>query len=142
MSTNGPPGNTTKASVVYTALSPMYQPDIGEDGRVIGPPGQWTPAEATARINECAGRDDLDLWPVIRSLAWLEEQAIIMGDVLHLLSTGYVYDEGVESSVPGCFKYTIEGPTPNSNGRTLTAVVVPNGGRKIKVCSIEWKGHK
>ncbi|MFZ2031909.1 MAG: hypothetical protein WAU68_16480 [Vitreimonas sp.] len=121
----------------------MYQPDIGKDGRAIAPPGRWEPAEATARINECAGRDDLDLWPVLWVLAWLEQQPIIMGDLLHLLSTGYVYDEAVETSMAGLyFKYTVEGPTPNSNGRTLTAVVVPNGGRKIKVCSVEWKDQK
>lgn len=139
MNNDGSNRNLNGLSVVYTAQSPMYQDDIGEDGQPLPPPGFWSPSDATDRINACAGRDDLDLWVTLEIKAWMEAHEVIMGDLFHLLSTGYVYEDPTESSISGYFKYKVEGPAPNTNGRTMAALIIPNGGRNLKICTLTWK---
>jgi hypothetical protein len=64
---------------------------------------------------------------------------LIMGDLLHLLKTGFVYDEPEEATRPGLFKYSIEGTTPNSDVRLVKAVVIPDGGQELKIVTVMWR---
>jgi Domain of unknown function (DUF4258) len=105
-------------------------------------PGIWKPAEATKRINACARGIGLTLTFSEHFHERLQERGLIMGDLLYVLKTGFVYDEGEESTRPGHFKYRIEGTSPNSDRRMIRAVVIPDGDCAIKVVTIMWKDEK
>jgi len=72
----------------------------------------------------------------------MQERSLIMADLLHLLKTGFVYQEAEPSSRDGLFKYKIEGPTPNSDGRTVRAVVIPGSGCAMKIVTGMWRDEK
>jgi hypothetical protein len=114
---------------------------IGEAAMPNGP-GKWTPADATKRINGCARNSSLSLAYSRHATERLSERNLIMGDLLHLLKTGFVYEEPEPSTREGHFKYRIEGTTPNSDGRTLRAVVVPGTGCELKIVTIMWRDEK
>lgn len=65
-----------------------------------------------------------------------------MGDFLHLLKNGFVYDEPEAATRDGYFKYRVEGTTPNSEGRTLRAVVIPSNGCAMKAITIMWRDER
>lgn len=69
------------------------------------------------------------------------DRGLIMGDVLHLLKGGFVYDEP-EAATRGHFKYRVEGTTPNSDGRTVRVVVIPSGDCHIKIVTVMWRDEK
>ena len=71
----------------------------------------------------------------------LQERELIQADLLHVLKQGFVYNDPEPASRDGYFKYRIEGPTPNSGGRNICAVVIP-GGTVIKVITIMWRDEK
>ncbi len=100
-------------------------------------PGRWSPVEATKRINDCARRDDFGLCQSMSVISSLADFGLDSGDVLHLLKTGMVYDDPDTSTRDGYYKYSIEGPTPNSNGKSVSAVVIPDGCNQIKVAALE-----
>lgn len=110
-----------------TAPAPMAQP--------------WLPALATQIINKKA-RD------AAFSLAWtdhakerFEQRDIIMGDVLHVLKWGTVYDTPRPGTDHGSFKYRIEGVSPNSMGKTLRVVVIPQPTPALVLVSVMWAGY-
>jgi hypothetical protein len=72
----------------------------------------------------------------------LEERDLMMSDILHLLKTGFVYDEAEPSTREAHFKYRIEGKTPNSDGRTVRAVVIPSDGCALKIVTIMWRDER
>ena len=49
-----------------------------------------------------------------------------MGDLLHLLKQGFVYDEAVPATREGYFRYAVESTTPNSDGRAVRAITISN----------------
>lgn len=70
----------------------------------------------------------------------LDERDLIMGDVMHVLRHGFVYEPGELSTMTGLFKYKMEAATPNSKGRTLVVVVIPSARTKsIKIVTAMWK---
>ncbi|MCF6293693.1 MAG: hypothetical protein L3J04_09900 [Robiginitomaculum sp.] len=64
------------------------------------------------------------------------------GDIMYLLQNGFVFDDPKESTRPEHFKYTMEGTTPNSDPRTLMAIVIPGKGSCLKIVSVMWKDEK
>lgn len=105
-------------------------------------PGKWNAAEATRRINACAREAHLGLVFAEHFHERLAERDLLMGDLLHLLKTGFVYDDPEPSTQAHHFKYRIEGKTPNSDGRTLRAVVIPGIGCEIKIVTIMWRDEQ
>jgi hypothetical protein len=99
-------------------------------------PGLWSPTEATKRINEAAEHDDFELWQPVALGLTMADRGLITGDLIHLLKTGFVYEEPIASTRDGYFKYTVEGTTPNSNGKSLKAVVIHDGCRNMKVVEL------
>src|SRR5262245_12045739 len=92
--------------------------------RYKGQAQPWKPADATDFIRQIAnGHPTL----VIRRHA--EEQmldrGLIVGDILHVLKRGFVYEEPDNSTREGFYKYRMECTTPNSNSRTLRVIVIP-----------------
>uniref|UniRef100_UPI000493C86D DUF4258 domain-containing protein n=1 Tax=Paracoccus sp. TRP TaxID=412597 RepID=UPI000493C86D len=67
------------------------------------------------------------------------ERGLYVPDVLHVLKHGFVYAEGVPATRPYYYKYVIEGPTPNSGGRSVALVVIPDEQNcTIKLVTIMW----
>lgn len=69
----------------------------------------------------------------------LLERGLIQGDVLHVLKNGMIFADPEESTRPNFFKYRIEGRSPNSGGRTVRVVVIPNPKTlDLKVITVMW----
>jgi len=105
-------------------------------------PGQWKPAVATKQINDCAKRDDFILSLTYHAKEQMLARDLIVGDVRHVLKTGFVYEEAVAATRQGFFKYRVEGTSPNSDGRTIRVVVIPSGGCAMKVVTVMWRDEK
>jgi hypothetical protein len=99
----------------------------------------WSPGRATERIRQMVRSGTLRLhWTKAVKLK-LKEIDLTMGDVLHVLKNGFVHKPGAPSTRPGLFKYCMETPTPNSNNRTVRAVVIPSEQKcVIKVVDVQW----
>ena len=105
-------------------------------------PGKWRPSEATRHINECGKSLGLNIALTLHAKERLSERGLIMGDLIHLLQTGFVYGESEPATRHGLFKYCIEGTTPNSGSRTVRAVVIPNGDSNLKIVTVMWRDEK
>jgi len=101
----------------------------------------WSPADATEIIRNIArGRGQTAL--TRHASERMRERGLIMGDVLYVLKNGFVHDEPVECErTQGFFRYAIESTTPNSNGRTVRVIVIPDPARggALKIVTVMWK---
>jgi Domain of unknown function (DUF4258) len=102
-------------------------------------PGEWPPAKATREINACAKSDRLHLSWKYHAKEQMRERNIIMGDVLHVLRRGFVLGPPRSATRPGFHKYLIETTTPNSEGRTVGVVVIPDGNCELKIITVMWR---
>ena len=103
------------------------------------PPQPWKPADATDTIRKIA-RGNFDLLQGIHDDERLSERGLIASDLVYVLKNGFVYDEPKPSSREGLYKYEIECPTPNSNGRSLRVVVIPCcANNSIRIITIMWR---
>lgn len=105
-------------------------------------PGQWSTGKATQEINACAKGATLDLTFVRHVKDRLRERGLVMGDVLHVLKRGFVLEEPEPATRPGYFKYLIEATTPNSEGRTVGIVVIPDGACELKLITVMWRDEQ
>jgi len=65
-------------------------------------------------------------------------RGLIVGDILHVIKHGFVYEKGEHSTRPGLFRYQMESVTPNSNGRTVRLVLIPSPNCSIKIVTVMW----
>lgn len=72
----------------------------------------------------------------------MAERDLIVGDVLHVLKHGFVYEEPEPATQKGCYRYKMECTTPNSHGRTVRIVLIPSDGNAVKVVTVMWKDNK
>lgn len=105
-------------------------------------PGQWSTGKATQEINRCAKSATLDLSWARHFKDRLRERDLIMGDALHVLKFGFVLDEPIPATREGFFRYRIEATTPNSGGRTVAVVVIPDGSCDLKMITVMWKDEQ
>lgn len=69
----------------------------------------------------------------------MEQRGLLVGDVLHLLKFGSVYEAPEDAETIGYYKYQIEGKTPNSGGRSVRAVVIPHLHKdELKIITVMW----
>lgn len=69
----------------------------------------------------------------------LAERGLIVSDVLYVLKNGFVYLECEPSTRPGYNKYCMECRSPNSGGRSVRVVVIPDKKRcELKIISVMW----
>ena len=102
-------------------------------------PGPWSPRDATERIRAIARRDDLNLSYKLHARERLRERSLIISDVLHVLKNGFVYDEAVKATRPGYHRYLVQSTTPNSAGRNVGVVVIPDQqGCLLKIVTVMW----
>ena len=98
-----------------------------------------TPAEATLRLNTLGKSLRLDLVFTDHAKERLNERNITTVDILHIIRTGFVFEEP-EAVSRGYYKYAIEGRSPNSGGRTIRLIVIPDvKACGIKLVTIMWK---
>jgi len=99
-----------------------------------------SPSKATREINKLP-RDPLcDLSKSPHAEDRLEERTILTSDLLCLLRKGFIYELAEASTQKNLWKYKIEGVTPNSNRRTITAIIIPDFKTKhIKIVTCYWK---
>jgi hypothetical protein len=84
------------------------------------------PGRATEFIRKKASASDLTVRWTEHANMQLHARELIMGDVLHVLNNGFVFEQGVPATQAGCYKYKIECTTPNSGGRTIKVVLIPS----------------
>ena len=95
----------------------------------------WRPAEATRRIREKVQTGDFELFYTQR----MSERGLLVGDVIHVLRNGTVYEEAESATRGGLFKYGIECHTPNSGRRSVWIIAIPSPTRQsIKVVTVMW----
>lgn len=107
-----------------------------------GGPGKWSPAVATRNINACAKRADVQISLKLHARQQMQDRDLIMGDLLHLLKQGFVYDEPVPATREGYFRYAVESTTPNSDGRAVRAITISNGDRELKIVTVMWRDER
>ncbi|WP_416878665.1 DUF4258 domain-containing protein [Litorimonas sp.] len=82
---------------------------------------------------------NLDLVLTDHAKERLDERNITTGDILHIIRTGFVYDAPQPAS-RDYYKYAIEGRSPNSNGRTIKLIIIPDvKACGVKLITIMWK---
>jgi len=102
-------------------------------------PEPWEPAVATRAINHLVKQMELNFAMKKHAIAREDLRNIVIGDVLHILKTGFVYEKAEEASRKGCYKYNIEGRSPNSGNRTIRIVVIPyEKAVAVKVLTVMW----
>jgi hypothetical protein len=82
-------------------------------------PEPWLAAEATSRLNRIAADEGFRVSFKLHALDQMAERDITAPDVLWALKIGHVYDAPIAATQPGLYRYTVRGPTPNSNGRDI-----------------------
>ena len=99
----------------------------------------WRPAEATRRIREKVRTGDIELSYTKHAKERMSERGLLVGDVIHVLKNGTVYEEAEPATRDGLFKYVIECHTPNSSRRSVRLVVIPSPtSRSFKVVTVMW----
>lgn len=103
----------------------------------------WTPAEATAAINEISANKSCDLAITRHARDRMNERGLIMSDLLFVLKNGFVYDNPQESTVEGFFKYVVESQSPNSGSRVLKVVAIPDSKScRLKIVTFMWRDEQ
>jgi hypothetical protein len=99
----------------------------------------WTPTNATYALREIGSHPALSLAYKVHATQRLTQRGIVISDVLYLLRKGFVYSEAITATQRGYYKYVIESVTPNSAGRQIAAVVLPNANTmSIKIVTVYW----
>lgn len=99
----------------------------------------WSPAHATDTIRFISRHPALSLAYKVHATRRLAERGIVVSDLLYLLKNGFVTEEATSATQPGYFRYVVTCVTPNSVGREIAAVVIPNANTlSIKVVTVYW----
>lgn len=69
----------------------------------------------------------------------LAERDLLIGDVLYVLKSGFVYEDPSPATQPDLYRYKMETRTPNSNNRVVRVVVIPDPARCwAKIVTVMW----
>jgi hypothetical protein len=99
----------------------------------------WGATEATKRIRAIARDRRFSLSYKVHALQRLAERGVLVGDVLFVLKNGFVYTDPKPATRPDFFRYEMESRTPNSEGRAIRVVVIPDEMNLIcKVVTVMW----
>ncbi len=99
----------------------------------------WKPKEATDEIRKIANSANLTISYKAHARIRMRERALIISDVLYVLKNGFCYREALPSTREGFNKYEMESTTPNSNGRDVRIIVIPD--KKacfLKIITVMW----
>jgi hypothetical protein len=102
-------------------------------------PEPWCAAEATDRLRKIAVDEHFRVTFKIHAFEQMEVREITVPDVLWAMRIGFVYDAPIPATQPGLYRYTLRGPTPNSNGRDIRVVVIPSMHvANAKIITVMW----
>ena len=90
----------------------------------LAQPEPWSPGDATDNIREIAV-SDFTLSLSSHAKERMRDRGLTVGDLRHVLKHGFVYEPAQTTTRKSCFKYCIDGSTPNFEGRPIRLVVVP-----------------
>jgi len=99
----------------------------------------WKPAYATDAIRKVSSHPALSLAYKVHATQRLVERGLLTSDLLYLLKNGFVHGDAKPATRPDYFKYVVASTTPNSGGREIAAVVIPDPSRlTIKIVTVYW----
>ncbi len=99
----------------------------------------WKPSLATENIRRLGRHDRLKLTVTGHARDQMHLRTLITGDVLYILKNGFVYNNPVEATQPGLWKYEVETRTPNSENRIVRIVAIPDLVRVwVKIVTVMW----
>lgn len=99
----------------------------------------WNPTDATYSIRAIGSHPALSIAYKVHATQRLAERGIIVSDILYLLRNGFVYEEARNATQTGYYKYVVVGRVPNSSGRDVAAVVIPNATTMtVKIVTVYW----
>lgn len=105
----------------------------------MGNESVWDKDHATDPIRAIARSRSLTLHYRLHARERLAERGLLMGDVLHVLKFGFIRQEPIPSTREGFMRYSMECKTPNSNGREVRVVVIPDKKRcDMKIVTVMW----
>ncbi|HCP81791.1 MAG TPA: hypothetical protein DIT67_09440 [Octadecabacter sp.] len=103
------------------------------------PDQPWSPSDATNYIREIARHPTFSLAYKLHAKERMAERNLITSDILYVLKNGSVYQDASCARAAGHFKYEIECSTPNSGGRSIRLVAIPDYAlKKIKLITDMW----
>lgn len=103
----------------------------------------WSAREATDEIRAIARQDRLKITYKLHAMERLAERDLIVSDVLYVLKNGFVHLDPEPSTREGFKKYCMECRTPNSGGRSVRVVVIPDKKQCwVKIISVMWVDEK
>ena len=102
-------------------------------------PQPWKPADATSEIRRLGCSPRLTVTYTEHAKDRMAERDLIVGDVLFIAKRGFVYEDPQAATQAGLYKYKMECETPNSNGRAVRAIFIPDERREhIKLVTLMW----
>lgn len=129
-------GHCAEVSIVVI-YAVTHSQMIRRDDIVVS--GSWSPEVATSNIRSMAVDKKLGLIFKLHAKDQMSDRRIIMSDVLYVLKNGFVYMDAVPSTQNGYFKYGIECTSPNSEGRSVRLIVIPDlSVCRIKLVTVMW----
>lgn len=106
------------------------------------PKQPWKPADATQQIQRKVNDPCFDVGLKLHAKEQMDARGIDMGDVLHTLKRGTVYDEAVPATQDGYFRYKVICRTPNSGAREIAVVVIPFSNASATIVTVMWADEK
>lgn len=98
----------------------------------------WPPGKATEELRRIA-QQGFDFCWTAHARDQMEDRGLIVGDVVHVLKHGFVYDDAEPTTRGRYFKYKMESTTPNSGNRAVRIVVIPQRNPlTLKVVTVMW----
>jgi hypothetical protein len=99
----------------------------------------WTPAQATEKIQRNAREDGFDIYYTAHARSQMLDRGLLVGDVLHVLRRGCIYENGLPATSAGLYKFCMESRTPNSGNRTVRVVFIPStSASSVKIVTVMW----
>lgn len=99
----------------------------------------WDNKTATKNIRIMAKSKKFGIHYKLHARERLSDRNLIMSDILFVLRNGFVHTSAVESTRAGYHKYAIECRSPNSGGREVRVIVIPDSKTcKLKIVTVMW----
>jgi len=103
----------------------------------------WNKREATENIRKMSRSKSFGINYKLHARERLSERGLIMSDALFVMKNGFVLTNAVKSTREGYHKYAIECRSPNSGGREVRVIVIPDSKTcKLKVVTVMWVDEK
>lgn len=120
----------------YNRLSRIEVAELAD----IGP---WDKKTATNSIRKMAKSREFGIHYKLHACDRLTERNLVMSDVLFVLRNGFVHTNAVKSTREGYHKYAMECRSPNSGGREVRVIVIPDSKTcKLKIVTVMWVDEK